>query len=134
MEWESDQTATRVLENVQSVLSRCLAHVRVLDVQRTGRDRMADSLSESYDMCLWIGPHHKRMVHLRMQLHGKGSSPTVLDMQSSTSFAASSAGWNTWQSRSSGSDWNSDQWQSQQWQSVDPAAHDRSVRSRYGNW
>ena len=121
--WVNDQTATRVLENVQSVLSRCLAHVRVLDVQRTGRDRMADSLGESYDLCLWIGPHQKRMAHLRKQLHGKGSSPTVLDMQSSTSFAASSAGWNTWQSRSSGSDWKSDQWQSHQWQSVDPAAH-----------
>ena len=100
--WENYETATRVLENVKSVLLHCLIHVRHLDVQRTGRAREADSLGESYDRCLWIGPHQKRMAHLRKQLRGKGSSPTVLDMQSSTSFAASSAGWNTWKS---------DQWQ-----------------------
>ena len=29
-EWENDETATKVLENVQNVLSRCLAHVRFL--------------------------------------------------------------------------------------------------------
>ena len=121
--WENALTATRVLENAQSVLSRCLSHVRVLDVHRTGRDRVADSLGESYDMSLWNGPLYKRMLHLRKHLAGK----------SSTSSAASSAGWNTWQSRSSGSDWQSDRWQSQQWPSVDPGAHDRSVRSRSGN-
>ena len=122
--WENYQTATRVLENVKSVLLHCLEHVRHLDVQRTGRAREADSLSASYDLSIWIGPHLKRMEHLNRQPTGNRS----------TSAAASSARWNTWQSRSSGSDRQRDRWQSRQWQSVDPVADDRSVRSRSGYW
>jgi hypothetical protein len=112
--WADGPTATRALGHVQSVLSRRLSHVRVLDVHRKGCDRQAASLSESYDLCLWIGSHDQRMSYLKQK-----------NAKSVTVTAASSAGRNAWQNRSSGSRRPSESWQAQPWSS-----DDRSVRSR----
>ena len=91
--WENPETASGLLENVQSVLSRFLGHVRNIDVQLNGRDREGCSLSESYDLSIWIGPLDKRMEYLSMHLPGNRSS----------SFAARSVPWHSRDKFSGGS-------------------------------
>ena len=122
--WVDPEIGKCVLENVKSVLLRCLTHVRDLDVQRTCRVRLADSVSASYDVSIWIGPHQKRLEYLNRHLTGNRSTPVV----------PSSSPWDTWQNRSSGSDGRRDWWQSQQWQFDDLDAEARSVRSRSVYW
>ena len=94
--------------------------MRALDVHRSGRDREADNISDSYDMCLWTSPLETRSLYLSKPVRGK-SSPS----------AARSDGLHSWHSGSVGSDWQSDPWRSGP--SGDPGGDLRSVRSRSGN-
>ena len=140
-DWAHTETATAVLDNVQNVLSRCLAHVRVLDVHRTGRDRQDASRSKSYDLCLWIGPNETRRLFKSKKQLAKAVAPPDWDWihrsrpQAQQAVAASSSGWTDqsrdWNYSSSGSGWDwRDTRAPQQSPSGDQAAHFRSVRSR----
>jgi hypothetical protein len=122
---ESDLIDTSLLEHIRSVLSRCLYHVRLLDVHRTGCDRPSDSLSASYDVSLWIGPLIKREEFRRkQQLRGKTTTSCsasdagifgVAVAGMSVPVAGAMAGWDhQWQGRSSGSGWQArSEWQQQ---------------------
>jgi hypothetical protein len=120
--WEGPEQVTRVVERVRTVLVQCLTHVRDLDVQRKGCARSADSVSASYDVSIWIGPHRKRLEHLNKKVSVDRSTPA----------ASSTPARDAWQNFSSSRD--EDWWQSQHWQWDDPGANNTSVRSRPHNW
>ena len=120
--WEGPEQVTRVVERVRTVLVQCLTHVRDLDVQRKGCARSADSVSASYDVSIWIGPHRKRLEHLNKKVSVDRSAPA----------ASSTPARDAWQNFSSSRD--EDWWQSQQWQWDDPGANNTRVRSRPHNW
>jgi hypothetical protein len=122
--WESPEQATCVVEHVRTVLVQCLTHVRDLDVQRKGCARSADSVSASYDVSIWIGPHRKRLEHMNRKVTVDRSTPA----------ASSTPAWDAWQNSSSSRDDRRDWWQSQHWQWDDPGANNRSVRSRPDYW
>jgi hypothetical protein len=110
--WENSEMATCVFENVRTLLVQCLTHVRELDVLRRCRARSADSVSASYDVSIWIGPHQNRLDHLHRKVTVDRLSPA----------ASSSSAWDAWQNPSSSSDGRRDGMPSQQWQCDDPDA------------
>jgi hypothetical protein len=67
--FDDHRTATALLQNVTNVLMRCLSHVRILEVQLSDGHRSNDSLSQSYDLRLWIASNQRRQMFLnRYQL------------------------------------------------------------------
>jgi hypothetical protein len=62
------------MNKIQSVLTRCLAHVRALDLHRVGRDRTSANLKDDYDMSLWIGCNFRRAEFIRKAAAAKSSS------------------------------------------------------------
>ena len=66
----TEDTAAALADKVQEVVSRCNSHVRVLDWDQTGRDRLALLAASSYDVTIWAGPYSKREAFCNKQKPG----------------------------------------------------------------
>ena len=52
---------------LQDVISRCMAHVRLLDYERANVDLQASAPAEAYCLHVWAGPYSKRQEFLSKQ-------------------------------------------------------------------
>ena len=97
----TEDTAAGLAEQVKDVVSRCNAHVRVLDWDQAGRVHQATRVEDAYDLSIWAGPYATREAFLNKQ------KPESSGRQK----RAQPADWRGGSSR----DWPDSQWASRNW-------------------
>ena len=66
----TEDAAAALADQVRDVVSRCNSHVRVLDWDQAGRDRLSTRVEYSYDLSIWAGPYATRAAYINKQKPG----------------------------------------------------------------